>query len=784
MRSVDLQKGFAPILILVVLLVLGIGLVVYLSQRTQIFSPQASDANTCTVTDPASLRSCFARASVDESLQQIEITKQIVCSSKEECEVSIKKRTNPLLIFGTPNSTAGIKRIQNYDYPLLLFGEWDKTKEINDVNKITLKDLVFDETTASCDFITQGVGKCNSPLVFASRVNDTVVDHITILHAKAHGMQVQNATRLTLKNSIIFDSEGDGLWFDSAYTAAGCTIDFYNYTPCAIDEARVNRGITIENNLFADNRISAIEFYAYPDGTTPSRIKGNLITHNHRDSKYKYCPPPDGHCPGGQLAVTRSKSVIVEENVIRDGHINTIDPVKGITYEQQGLLASGIELADSIQDITIKNNKIYDNGTALFADYVGEKYKVNGVNIIWNMVHTNKYSFVGSGIWNLDTSGSYGFSFGNNIIDNPSYPVTYNKAFIFSDPPVCESAAGSDKCETTVRWYSNDFSELKVTLKENPGSLFASGLNGTQKAPWILSSGATFELRNSADNSVLAETRSLNSNTPPQSPPSQQPSPSALPSPSASPSQAPVVGVPTGPSPVHLSAAPNPCILRDSEMCATKISWTFNQGEARDINNLTIKVKENPDALFASLTYDVNGTQAAPWIRATGATFQVFEGNVLREELFVRGVQQNMMAADPNPCILDATGNCTSKISWNFENNDSANAYGVKITVKENPGSLFASGIKGTQDAPWIKSTGATFEAYAGSTLLATLFVKGIDSGQTPKTGDLNNDGKVDIFDFNIFLQDYRDNNLRSDLNKNGKVDIFDFNLLLANLAL
>ena len=47
------------------------------------------------------------------------------------------------------------------------------------------------------------------------------------------------------------------------------------------------------------------------------------------------------------------------------------------------------------------------------------------------------------------------------------------------------------------------------------------------------------------------------------------------------------------------------------------------------------------------------------------------------------------------------------------------------------------------------------------------------------KIGDINNDGKIDIFDFNILIGDFRVVNLRSDLNNDGKVNIFDFNILV-----
>ena len=47
--------------------------------------------------------------------------------------------------------------------------------------------------------------------------------------------------------------------------------------------------------------------------------------------------------------------------------------------------------------------------------------------------------------------------------------------------------------------------------------------------------------------------------------------------------------------------------------------------------------------------------------------------------------------------------------------------------------------------------------------------------------GDINNDGKVNIFDFNLLVGDFQSQNLRSDLNKDGKVDLFDFNILVGD---
>ena len=53
----------------------------------------------------------------------------------------------------------------------------------------------------------------------------------------------------------------------------------------------------------------------------------------------------------------------------------------------------------------------------------------------------------------------------------------------------------------------------------------------------------------------------------------------------------------------------------------------------------------------------------------------------------------------------------------------------------------------------------------------------------TPKTGDANNDSKVDILDFNVLMINWGSTsaNNAADFNKDSKVDILDFNLLMIN---
>ncbi len=71
---------------------------------------------------------------------------------------------------------------------------------------------------------------------------------------------------------------------------------------------------------------------------------------------------------------------------------------------------------------------------------------------------------------------------------------------------------------------------------------------------------------------------------------------------------------------------------------------------------------------------------------------------------------------------------------------------------------------------------------------LGTLPDLGINPTPTPTaiSGDIDKNGTVNIFDFNLVLTDFGKSDatsLRSDLNGNGTVDIFDFNLVITNFG-
>lgn len=58
-------------------------------------------------------------------------------------------------------------------------------------------------------------------------------------------------------------------------------------------------------------------------------------------------------------------------------------------------------------------------------------------------------------------------------------------------------------------------------------------------------------------------------------------------------------------------------------------------------------------------------------------------------------------------------------------------------------------------------------------------------STATYKKGDVNKDGDVDIFDYNLIVTHFGESgsNLAADVDKNGKVDIFDYNIIVTNFG-
>lgn len=649
------QKGFAHFFMLI-LLIAGIGIGIYLVQHPAIFKPHADSDPNCKASDAYSFFLCVQRANDPaDNLNRIEITKQIECTKLQDCAFHIRRGKN-LTITGKQNTVAGFKRTVNYNYPLLIIGDLDNPGA---VSGLTLENLIFDDTDALCD--ETNPENCNSPLVLW-KVHNSTVDRITILHAKNNGIQIANVFNLTIKNSIIYDSNTNGIWFDDARSCG-------DVLRCGADPSKISSVVNIENNLIANSRVAAMEFYSYGQPAYHSSIRGNLFVHNHRDAKFIYCPKPDinatgSHCPGGQLAIGKSQYLDIENNIIRDGRIETQKPNDpyapfpgqagaGRYYEDMGLHTSGLELSSHLQNVVFTKNKIYNNtGAGIFADYTYFNLAEAGipnnvgsegvVQLTYNSVFNNQLNYGRAGVTNLDNVPGI-YLKDNTAANNLNIP----KAFIFADPPICD-VVDSTHCRTTIRWYSEDHPNITTIvsgINTNPNH-FA---DGAQKPDWIPADGINFELVEG--NQVLASTFVRGANQPPSNSntdsnksASTDTTTNATPAPPSPNSNQPeatskiIDGENPAPSSSVMdksqsliTADPNPCTISGG-MCTSNIKLN-----AQGYENLQILIREANNATFTALGADPNGTFPAPWIYTTPITFDLYSNGIKIDSVIVRG---------------------------------------------------------------------------------------------------------------------------------------------------
>ena len=88
-----------------------------------------------------------------------------------------------------------------------------------------------------------------------------------------------------------------------------------------------------------------------------------------------------------------------------------------------------------------------------------------------------------------------------------------------------------------------------------------------------------------------------------------------------------------------------------------------------------------------------------------------------------------LIKALPNPCILGSNNLCTSTITLSAGNNSN-----LQIKIRETGVPFTGLGFSptGSQNAPWITAGGYNFDLYSNSTLIDSIFVRGVSSNASP----------------------------------------------------
>jgi len=317
--------------------------------------------STCDVSDVSTLANCIA-AVHRGATANVRLTSMINCSGNGACLIDLTNVHGPVTFFGASGITAGFLRTDSYSYSIL---------KLSGATNLTIANLTFDEgpdDPACTPYQVNGsyIFPCQSTINI-DHSSDIVLEQVSVLHSKNHGIQFSATQGLTIKDSQIQDVGVFGIWSGS-------------------DQSSISSNVSITNNLIQDVKSNGI-FLSFTQNTT---ISGNTLKHNHRVALFNGC---NGLCPGGQIDMLNNSSLLIYSNEIRDGQID-LNNATGQT--------DGIEIANPNEDVTITNNEITNNlGAAIGADpgTTGTNFQITG-NKIYNN-GTALYGLSGTGIQEL-----------------------------------------------------------------------------------------------------------------------------------------------------------------------------------------------------------------------------------------------------------------------------------------------------------------------------------------------------------------------------------------------
>jgi hypothetical protein len=257
-------------------------------------------------------------------------------------------------------------------------------------------------------------------------------------------------------------------------------------------------------------------------------------------------------------------------------------------------------------------------------------------------------------------------------------------------------------------------------------------------------------------------------------------------------------------------------------------------------HTLQVKAYDNANNVGTSPTISVTVDNIVPTVSITSPAAGAYlrssvdvaanagDTNLLNVEFSLDAVVKCTDTASPYTCTIslattsDGAHTISAKANDRAGNNTTdSKPVTIDNTAPTAPTGLTATPVSSTQiNLAWIASTDGTsgsgvagYDVYRGGTkinaaLITTTsyndtgltpatsysyYVKAIDRAgnvsaasntalaTTPRTADLNGDGKVDIYDLSTLLSRWGTNDLAADLNGSGTVDIIDLGILISS---
>lgn len=240
-----------------------------------------------------------------------------------------------------------------------------------------------------------------------------------------------------------------------------------------------------------------------------------------------------------------------------------------------------------------------------------------------------------------------------------------------------------------------------------------------------------------------------------------------------------VVGPSATPTPIPPTATPTPTPVADTlYFIPTTISTTV--GQTFSIDSTVSPGSDQITAIEIHVTFDPTVLQLNS-ITPSSNFSQTLQKAIIDNSAGTGSIIVGVSAGQPvvpiiavsNAAVFDfATIAASAGTSVSYTSSTIATALNSQTNVLKtlNPASVVI--VAPTNILPSSSSNQSSRSSNNSNTS---------NSSSSSKIGDLNNDGKVNIFDLSIFLSRWLTGDSTADLNHSGKVDIFDLSILLAN---
>jgi parallel beta-helix repeat protein len=312
-------------------------------------SPTQARADTCVMSDTATMRDCFRNPSAHE---RFVLAADVTCTRAADC-CADGGRALMTLVGGDNKTIDG----QGYRFSRMAGQKSCPALLLHNLKGITVRNLTVDDGQAAppCKLSD----KPCAPAVDIATSSNVLLDGLKVSWANGYAVQIWNVQGVVLRQSAITDAGIIGVY-----------IGHYRYGGSS--------NVTIANNTIERSRTNGLVVQGGDDVS----IEGNTFIGNHWHGLWPVPRVQGGITPGGQVLIAAGQRIIISGNKFDGSNCGNCRPSNFVPAIEVGESAE----APGVQGLKLSANLFCHKGEG-FAVWQNPGSKVTGVDVEDNRVN-------------------------------------------------------------------------------------------------------------------------------------------------------------------------------------------------------------------------------------------------------------------------------------------------------------------------------------------------------------------------------------------------------------